>query len=117
MRLSRLRGMLRLKQGGNVKTMGGRFDRANFTLRAAGNDGEACLHGGPFVFWIDFEVAEELFSDAVLPVKRLQIRSWAKANFGNQAGELGRILLAVRHRTSHGINNDVLRAGIVFGCF
>src|SRR5262249_19074384 len=61
MRLSGLGAQLRLEEGSDEEPVGGRFNGADFALRATRDYGETCFHGGPFVFWIDFEVAEELF--------------------------------------------------------
>ena len=97
--------------------MRGRFDGADLAFGAAGNYGEAGFHGGPFIFGIDFEVAEELFGRSLLvfSVERLQVRARAQANFRNRARELRGIALAVGDGARHGINDDVLRAGIILG--
>src|SRR5271154_3149259 len=95
--------------------MGGRFDGANLALGTAGHDRESGFHGGPFVIWVDFEIAKELFGCRILPIERLQVRSWAQTDFGNHAGKLGSVFLALRDRACHRINDDVLRPGIVLG--
>src|ERR1700730_3156759 len=96
--------------------MRGRFNGAYLALRAAGYDGESGLHRGPLVIGIDFEIAEELFGCGVLHIKGLQVGSWAQADFGDQAGEFGRVFLAVWDRARNGVDDDVLGAGIVLGC-
>jgi len=67
----------------------------------------------PFVVRIQFEIAEELFGNDIARIKSLQIRSWPNANLRHHPRKLRCVARAVRHRTCHWINNDVLRAGVV----
>jgi len=76
---------LGLEKSGDEEAVSGRFDGADFAMTAAGDYGESGFHGGPFVFGIDFEVAEEFFGDDffVFAVERLQVGAGAEADFGN----------------------------------
>src|SRR6266542_1049726 len=117
MRLILSRGELRLKQGRQKKPVGWRFDGADLPLGTARDDGKPSLHGGPFKVGIDFEVAEEFFGHRVFvfAVERLQVGTGAQTNLRDRSGKLRRAVLAVRYGTGNGINDDVLRSGIVFG--
>ena len=97
--------------------MGGRFDGANFSLSAAGDDGESGFHGDPFELRIDFEVAEKFLGRSllVLPIERLQVGAGAQANLGDGAGELRSVAFAVGDGAGYRIDDDVLRSGIVLG--
>ena len=108
---------LRLEECGYEKPVRRRFDGANFALRAARDDGKSGFHRGPFEVGIDFKVAEEFFGHGffVFPVERLQVRAGAQANLRDRARKLGSVALAVRDGAGDGIDDDVLRSGIVFG--
>src|SRR4029077_8490365 len=88
-----------------------------FAIAAAGNDGKAGLHGTPFVFGIDFEVAEEFFGYDffVFPIERLQVRAGAEANLRHFTRQLGRIAFAAGNGAGYGVDHDILRARIIFG--
>ena len=68
-------GELRLEESGDEEAVSGGFDGADFSLRAARYYWETGFHGCPFVFGVDFEVAEEFFRHdfLVLAVEGLQI--------------------------------------------
>src|SRR5438034_7347594 len=102
-----LGGELWLEQSRDVKAMCGRFDSPNFSVGTTSHHGKSSFHRRPFVFRIDFEVAEELFDNDVLCVKRMQIRTRAQTNFRNRAGQFGGVVPSIGHGTSHRINNDV----------
>ena len=108
---------LRLEEGGDKEAMRGRFKRANFSLRAAGDYGKTGFHGAPFVVGIDFEVAEEFFGHdfLVFAVERLQVGPGTEANLWYFAGQLRCVTFAPGDGAGHGVDDDILRAGIVFG--
>src|SRR5271156_1645907 len=93
MRFPSLGRKLWLKQGSDIKAVSGRFYGANFTFSSTGHDGKSGFHGSPFVVGIDFEIAEELLRGGVLRIERLKVRSWPQADFGNRAGQFGRVFL------------------------
>ena len=86
-------------------------------MRTAGDHGETGFHGGPFIFGIDFEVAEEFFGDDFfsLAIKRLQVGARAQANLGDFAGEFRGVTFAAGHGAGYGIDDDVFGCGIVLG--
>ena len=73
MGFARLGRKLGLEQGCDVEAVSRGFDCPNLSLGAASNYREARFHGSPFVFGIDFKVAEELFGHGVLSVEGLQV--------------------------------------------
>src|SRR5439155_27004222 len=81
-----LGGTLRLEQSCDVETVCGRFDSANYSVGTTSHHGESGFHRRPFVFRIDFKVAEELFGNDILSVERVQIRARSQTNFRNRAG-------------------------------
>jgi hypothetical protein len=85
-------------------------------LRPPRDDWESGFHRRPLKLRVNLEIAEEFFrySLLVFAIKRLQIRPRAKANFRNRTRKFGRVALAIRNRTGHGVNDDVLRSGIIF---
>src|SRR5580698_8539057 len=111
------RRKLRLEECRHVEAMSWRFDGADFALWAAGRHGKARFHGGPFEVGIEFEVTEEFFSDRlfIFSVEGLQIRPRAQSNLRHRAGKFRSVALAVWNRAGYGIDDDVLRSGIVFG--
>src|SRR3954468_17018233 len=116
-RLLFCRRELGLEERRYVEAVRGGFDGADFSLGAAGYYGKSGLHGGPFKLGIDFEVAEEFFGDDffLLPVEGLEVGAGAEANLGDGAGEFGRVAVAVGDGAGDGVDDDVLRSGIVFG--
>src|SRR5258708_25211973 len=111
------RGELGMEQGGDEESVGGGFNGADLSLRAARDYGEAGFHGCPLVLRVHFEVAEYFFDYGVFvpPIKRLEVRAGAKPDAGHFAGQFGSVGLAIGHGASDGIDHDVLRSGIIFG--
>src|SRR5437667_9652149 len=102
-----LGGELRLEQSCDVETVCGRFDGTNFSVRTASHHGKSGFHRRPFVYRIDFKVAEELFGNDILSVERVQIRARSQTNFRNPAGQFGGVVPSIGHGTSQRINNYV----------
>src|SRR5437588_12515561 len=90
-----------------------RFDRAYLAVLSAGSYGESRFINRAFKLRIHFVIAKEFFSDYILLVKRMQIRSWPDANFRDLAGKFWRILCPVGDRAGHRRNHDVLRIRII----
>src|ERR1700733_4034358 len=84
---------LGLKQCGDEEAMGGRLDGANLAPGAAGDDGKASFHGGPFKLGVDLKVAEEFFADDffVFSVEGLQVKAGPETNLRHHAGWLGSV--------------------------
>src|SRR5882724_9181095 len=105
---------LRLEQGSDVKPVRRRLNRPRLTALATRDDRKSSLHRRPLKLRIHFEVTEKFFSDRLLPIKCLQIRSRTQTNFWNDSRKLGRITFAIRYSAGHRINNYVLGARVIF---
>src|SRR5580693_2477909 len=97
--------------------MRGRLDGANLTLSAARDHGKTRFHSSPLELRIDFKIAEEFLGRRllILAIERLQVRAGTQADLGDAARQFGSVAFAIRDGAGHGINHDVLGAGIVFG--
>ena len=102
-------GELGLEQSRDEEAVSGGFDGAYFSLGSARHDRKAGFHGGPFVFGIDFEVAEELFGYDffVFAVERLQVGTRAEADFWDFAGEFGRVAFDAGDGAGYRIDHDI----------
>lgn len=115
MRLAWFGSKLRLEKRGYEETVRGGLDGAHFAVAAAGGDGESGFNRSPFEVGVDFEIAEKFFFDHIFSVEALEVGAGAESNLGDHSGQFRRVLFAVRHGATDGIDDNVLRAGIIFG--
>src|SRR6266404_1759162 len=112
-RFARFRRELRMKQSRDEEFVVWGFNRVRFALRSPRNDGKSRLDHRPLEFRIHLVVTEKFLCDDVFLVERMKIGSRTDANFWNWTGQLWLSRCAVGNGTCHGMDDNVLRSGII----